>query len=321
MRAVRVGAGGGARLVEVDRPAAGAGETLVRVEAAAICATDRKLAVGGARRPVILGHEVAGRLDDGRAVGVHPDVGCGTCRFCRTGFENRCPYRVSIGIDRDGGLAEWVAVPERQALPLDGVPVELSPVLEPLACCLHAVRLLDVRPDDHALVVGAGPMGILSMWALQQAGARVAVSQRSRERRELAAQLGADAVLGPEDTAAAVLGDAPRVAIVTAPGPEPLTRALEEVAVGGAVHAFAGTPTGAPIDANVVHYRHLRLVGSTGSALSDYRRAIELAAAGRIRLDRLPTTAVALDEVPEILLGERAAPGLKVVVDVGGSGE
>lgn len=321
MRAVRVGAGGGARLVEVDRPAAGAGETLVRVEAAAICATDRKLAVGGARRPVILGHEVAGRLDDGRAVGVHPDVGCGTCRFCRTGFENRCPYRVSIGIDRDGGLAEWVAVPERQALPLDGVPVELSPVLEPLACCLHAVRLLDVRPDDHALVVGAGPMGILSMWALQQAGARVAVSQRSRERRELAAQLGADAVLGPEDTAASVLGDAPRVAIVTAPGPEPLARALEEVAVGGAVHAFAGTPTGAPIDANVVHYRHLRLVGSTGSALSDYRRAIELAAAGRIRLDRLPTTAVALDEVPEILLGERAAPGLKVVVDVGGSGE
>ena len=321
MRAVRVGAGGGARLVEVDRPAAGAGETLVRVEAAAICATDRKLAVGGARRPVILGHEVAGRLDDGRAVGVHPDVGCGTCRFCRTGFENRCPYRVSIGIDRDGGLAEWVAVPERQALPLDGVPVELSPVLEPLACCLHAVRLLDVRPDDHALVVGAGPMGILSMWALQQAGARVAVSQRSRERRELAAQLGADAVLGPEDTAASVLGDAPRVAIVTAPGPEPLARALEEVAVGGAVHAFAGTPTGAPIDANVVHYRHLRLVGSTGSALSDYRRAIELAAAGRIRLDRLPTTAVALDEVPEILLGERAAPGLKVVVEVGGSGE
>jgi L-iditol 2-dehydrogenase len=321
MRAVRVGTEGGAELVETDRPAAARGETLVRVEAAAICATDRKLAARGAPSPVIPGHELAGRLEDGRAVGVHPDVGCGDCGFCRAGFENRCPYRVSIGIDRDGGLAEWVAVPERQAFAIDGVPIELSPVLEPLACCLHAVRLLDVRPGDLALVVGAGSMGILSMWALQQAGARVAVSQRSPGRRELAAELGADAVLGPDDSAVAALGEPPRVAIVTAPGSDPLAWALEEVAVGGAVHAFAGTPDGAAIDANVVHYRHLTLVGSTGSGLADYSRAVDLVTAGRIRLDALPRTTVRLDDVPAILLGERTAPALKVIVDVGGSSE
>jgi L-iditol 2-dehydrogenase len=320
MRAVRVGTGRGATLVEVDRPAPADGETLVRVVKAAICATDRKLATLGGAKPVTLGHELAGRLDDGRVVGVHPDVGCGNCRFCRTGYENRCPDRVSIGIDRDGGLAEWVAVPERHALPLDGVPMELSPVLEPLACCLHAVGLLDVGPGDPALVVGAGPMGILAMWALQHAGARVAVSQRSRERRELAAALGADAVLGPGGSASAALGEPPRVAIVTAPGVEPLTWALDEVAVGGTVHAFAGTPGGAPVDVNVVHYRHLKLVGSTGSSLADYRRAVALAAEGRIRLEGLPTTTVTLEEVPELLLGRRAAPALKVIVDVGGTG-
>jgi L-iditol 2-dehydrogenase len=321
MKAVRVGTGGGVELVETERPSPATGETLVRVEAAAICATDRKLAAGGAGASVILGHELAGRLDDGRAVGVHPDVGCGVCRFCRAGFENRCPDRVSIGIDRDGGLAEWVAVPQGQALPLDGVPLELSPVLEPLACCLHAVRLLDVGADDPALVVGAGAMGILSMWALQQAGAQVAVSQRSPERRDLAAELGADAVLAPGGSLTAALGEPPRVAIVTAPGAEPLAWALEEVAVGGAVHAFAGTPGGAPVDANLVHYRHLRLVGSTGSALSDYRRAVELASDGRIRLESLPRTTIFLDEVPGILVGERTEPGLKVIVDVGGGSE
>ena len=321
MRAVRVGTGGGVELVEAERPTAGVGETLVQVAASAICATDRKLATLGQRPPVILGHEFAGRLDDGSAVGVHPDIGCGTCAFCRAGYENRCPDRVSIGINRDGGLAEWVAVPERQALPLDGLPIELAPILEPLACCLHAVNLFDVHPGEPALVVGAGSMGILSMWALQQAGARVVVSQRSRERRELAAELGADAVLGPGESAAAILGEPPRVAIVTAPGMEPLAWALEEVAVGGTVHTFAGTTGGVPIDANIVHYRHLRLVGSTGSALSDYRRAIELASPGRIPLGRLPTATVRLEEVPEILLGERTEPGLKVVVDVGGRSE
>jgi L-iditol 2-dehydrogenase len=319
MRAVRVGTNGGVELVEVERPEPAAGETLVRVEAAAICATDRKLAAHGAPAPVILGHELAGRLADGRVVGVHPDVGCGVCAFCRAGFENRCPDRVSIGIDRDGGLAEWVAVPERHALPLDGVPMELSPVLEPLACCLHAVSLLGVQPGDRALVVGAGAMGILSMWALQQAGARVVVSQRSRERRELAADLGADAVLGLGERPETALGEPPRVAIVTAPGAEPLTGALEAVALGGAVHAFAGTPDGAPVDANLVHYRHLKLVGSTGSSLADYRRAVELVASGRVPLDRLPSTTVPLEEVPRLLLGERTAPGLKVIVNVGGT--
>jgi L-iditol 2-dehydrogenase len=317
MRAVRVGTGGGAELVVAERPRPGTGEALVRVQAAAICATDRKLVAFGAPAPVILGHEFAGRLEDGRLVGVHPDVGCGSCVFCRAGYENRCPNRVSIGIDRDGGLAEWVAVPERHVLALDGLPLELSPVLEPLACCLHAVSMLEVRSGDLALVVGAGSMGVLSMWALQQGGARVAVSQRSHDRRELAAELGADAVLAPGDSVAAVLGEPPRVAIVTAPGSEPLAWALEEVAVGGAVHAFAGTPGGAQIDANVVHYRHLTLVGSTGSALADYRRAVELASSGRIALDRLPTATVGLDEVPEILLGERSEPGLKIIVDVG----
>jgi L-iditol 2-dehydrogenase len=318
MRAVRLGTSGGAELVEAERPAAGAGETLVRVEAAAICATDRKLANVGVPKPVILGHELAGRLEDGRIVGVHPDVGCGECAFCRAGFENRCPNRVSIGIDRDGGLAEWVAVPERHTLPLDGVPIEISPVLEPLACCLHAVRLLDIRAGDVALVVGAGAMGILSMWALQQAGARVVVSQRSEPRRQLAAELGADAVLAPGEAAADALGEPPHVAIVTAPCAEPLARALDEVAVGGAVHAFAGTPGGARIDANVVHYRHLTLVGSTGSSLSDYRAAVELVSSGRVRLESLPTATVPLDDVPEILAGERSPPGLKVIVEVGG---
>lgn len=321
MRAVRVGTDGGAELIEAERPTPADGEALVRVEAAAICATDRKLATLGAASPVIPGHEFAGRLEDGRAVAVHPDIGCGHCEFCRVGFENRCPDRVSIGIDRDGGLAEWVAVPERQALPLDGVPLELSPVLEPLACCLHAVRLLGVQPQDAAVVVGAGSMGILSLWALQHAGARVAVSQRSAERRKLASELGADAVIAPGDSAATALGEPPRVAIVTAPGSGPLAWALEEVAVGGSVHAFAGTPGGAPVDANVAHYRHLTLVGSTGSGLSDYRRALELVSSGGIALDRLPTATVGLADVPGILLGERTAPGLKVIVDLGGSSE
>jgi L-iditol 2-dehydrogenase len=321
MRAVRISGPRVAELVEVPAPQPGDADVLVRVEAASLCATDRKLAARGSPQPRIPGHEVAGRLEDGTPVGLHPDIGCGWCAACRAGFENRCRKRTSIGLDRDGGLAEWVSVPARHAVPLDGLHLNVSPVLEPLACCLHAVSLLGVRRGDAALVVGAGAMGILCMWALQQAGAAVAVCQRSRERRQLAAELGAQAVLAPEEHAADVLGEAPRVAVVAAPGGEALEWALREVAIGGIVHAFAGSPHEATLDGNLVHYRHLTLVGSTGSTLADYRRARELVAGGAVRPERLPGPTIGLEEVPGALLDERDPLELKIMVDVGGGAQ
>jgi L-iditol 2-dehydrogenase len=318
MKAVCVSSPGSVALVELPVPTPGAGEALVRVRAAALCATDRKLAAGGTERQLVPGHEVVGTLPEGGLVGVHPDVGCGRCSACSAGFQNRCAERTSIGLDRDGGLAEWLIAPRSHLVPVDGIPVHVAPALEPLACCLHATSLLDVRPGDVAVVVGAGAMGILCLWSLQAAGATVAVAQRSEPRRRLAADLGADAVLGPGEHVAGALGSAPRIAIVTAPGAESLRWGLEEVEVGGIVHAFAGTPRGAGIDANVVHYRHLSLVGSTGSRLADYEHARDLVVAERIDLSRLPTDVVSLGEAPAALL-ERPRDGvLKVVVDVGG---
>jgi L-iditol 2-dehydrogenase len=318
MRAVRVSAPRVAEVVDVPAPQPADTEVLVRVEAASLCATDRKLAARGSPKPLIPGHEVAGRLEDGTPVGLHPDIGCGHCAACRSGLENRCPERISIGLDRDGGLAEWVAVPADHAVPLDGLGLNVSPVLEPLACCLHAVSLLDVRPGDPAVVVGAGAMGVLCMWALQQAGAAVAVCQRSPERRRLAAELGAQAVLGPAEHASEALGEAPRAAVVAAPGDEALEWALREVQIGGIVHAFAGSPEEAKVDGNLIHYRHLTLVGSTGSTLADYRRARELVASGALRPDGLLGPTIGLEEVPGALLDERDPLELKIMVEVGG---
>jgi len=271
---------------ELPKPEPGPGEVSVRVGAS----------------------EVAGTLEDGTAVGVQPNVGCGRCASCVLGLENRCPDHVDIGIQRDGGLAEWIVVPESHVVPLDAFPPDLAPSIEPLACCLHAVGMLDVGPDEPAVVVGAGTLGVIGMWALQSVGARVAVVQRSEARRRLAAELGADAVLEPGADVGAALGSRPRAALVTVPSVEALTWALECVDVGGRVHAFAGIPGGAPIDANLVHYRHLRLVGSTGSTVADYRRARDMARSGSISLERLPSRSIDLEEVPQILLDPHPDP-------------
>ena len=326
MRAVQVSGPGEASLVDLPDAKPADGEVRVRVLWAAVCATDRKLTERGVAEPRVPGHEVAGVLEDGTVVGIHPDIPCGRCRQCARGWGNRCPLRQAVGIDRDGGFAEWLAVPAGHAVPVSGVGPELVPLLEPLACCVHAADLLDARSVRRAVVVGAGSMGIFGLWTLQAHGVAVAAMDRNPERRAMAVELGADAGISPDEDVSEALGGPVEAALVTAPGVDALAWAASHLEVGGALHAFAGTPGGAPLDANLVHYRHLRLIGSTGSRLVDYARAHALVASGAIDLARMPRTTVTLDALPEALTSvalpeaSSGAPtaGLRTLVQIGG---
>ncbi|CAN5712532.1 zinc-dependent dehydrogenase [soil metagenome] len=316
MKALRIEGPGAVALCDVPLPVARENEVLVRVARTGLCATDRRLAARDLAQPRIPGHEISGWSSDGRGVGVHPDIGCGTCPACQDGFENRCARRVSIGIDRDGGLAEWLAVPRGHVLDLDGLDPGEAVLLEPLACCLHAVARLGVERGMATVVVGAGPMGMLATWALQPRGALFVFCQRLAARRREADALGADAVIGPEEDLMGVFGQPPVAAIVTAPGPEALGWAVERVAVGGRVHAFAGSVGASEIDANRVHYRHLTLVGSTGSTMQDFREAHALAVSGAVDLRRLPLDTLTLAQAATALTSP-GAPRYKSVVDIG----
>jgi threonine dehydrogenase-like Zn-dependent dehydrogenase len=312
VRAVRITGPGRVEVVTAPAPAAAAGEVVVDVTWAAVCNTDRRLAARGTTAAVP-GHEVAGELA-GTPVGIHPDTGCGRCPACRDGRTNRCPAKVAIGIDRDGGLAGRVSVPEAHVVALDGVDPAVAPLLEPLACAVHAERRL---PDagETAVVVGAGAMGVLVMWVLQATGRRVAVRQRSAARAALAAELGADAVFGPDEE---VPGGPPAAVVVTAPGADALAWALGAVADGGTVHAFAGSPGGALVDVNVVHYRHLDLVGGTGSGLADYRLAVELVRSGAVPLARLPRATTDLDGAVAALTTASTGRPLRTMIELTG---
>lgn len=319
MRAVRIEEPGTVRLVETPCPRPSNGEIVVRVRWAAVCSTDRKLVQRGAGAPRVPGHEVAGELEDGTPVAIHPDIGCGVCSSCRAGWSNRCRRRQSVGIDRDGGFAEWLAVPPRHVLPVADLPLELAALLEPLACCVHAVDMLRTERVRTAAVVGAGAMGVLAMWTLQANGVRVVVAQRSQPRRQMAERLGADAVIGPDDDPSEAAGGPVDAVVVTTPGAEPLRWALDHVAIGGTVHAFAGTPGGAGIDANLVHYRHLTLLGSTGSTMADLLHALDLVRGRHIDIARLPRVTVGLADLPEVLVGEPPRDHLRTLVDIGGT--
>jgi threonine dehydrogenase-like Zn-dependent dehydrogenase len=316
MRAVRVTRPGDVTVLDVSSPEPANGEVLLEVTACAVCSTDRKFAAREHGSPRTLGHEVTGRLPDGKAVGVHPEIACRQCQACRAGWHNRCRARAALGMDRDGGLAELVAVPSTQLALLGDLDPVIATLLEPLGCAVHAVDVAGIDNGQPAVVVGAGAMGILCAWVLQAAGSRVVACQRSPERRRLARDLGIDAAIGPDEDPADRLGEPPAAAVVTAPGPEALAWALERVAVGGVVQVFASGPGGAQVDANIVHYRHLTLVGSTGSRFQDYERAHDLAASGAIKLDRLPHRVVGLGAAPAAVLDRPPDGVLKTIVMV-----
>jgi len=359
MRAVRLAAPGRLRVEEIAVPSAGPGEVLLRMEACGICGTDRHIVRGEypSALPVTLGHEFAGVIvasdstspaalastpnaspvGDGAAggggapsvgtrVAVDPNIACGVCRECRRGDPCLCPRRVALGVDLDGGLAEYVRVPLRQVYALPpGVPAAWGALCEPLACCLHGLDLAAIRPGMSVVVVGGGVIGQLMVQLARLAGATtVILSTRQATRRRLAEGLGATATVDPQacdpvDAVAGAAGLVPGgadVVLECAGTTETFEQALALARRGGTVLIFGVAPQGAragisPFD---IFARELRIVGAYLNPHT-HGRAVELVASGRLALAPLVTHQLSLDDVPAVLLAGPIAGEVKAMVN------
>jgi NAD+-dependent secondary alcohol dehydrogenase Adh1 len=197
-------------------------DVVVRIAGAGVCATDLHAIDGlmepaGLVPPVVLGHENAGYVhtvgDDvtaaavGDAVLVYPAYSCGLCVPCRRGLDVHCERHQFTGLTRDGGFADYVLVNERSLLPLPaGVdPVAVAPHADAGITAYHAVKKLLPRlePGSTAVVIGVGGVGHIALQLVGLLGAaRVVGIDTDERRRQLAAELGADAVLGGEESVA-----------------------------------------------------------------------------------------------------------------------
>jgi threonine dehydrogenase-like Zn-dependent dehydrogenase len=332
-------------LRDMAAPEALDGEIVVDVVAAGICGTDLKIVRGEHRLyPAgtvrIPGHEFVGRirqnrsvrsdLEVGTLVAVAPNIGCGHCLPCRAGRSNLCEHYESIGLTMDGAFAQIVRVPGRaveqgNVLP---VPAGLSPdvavLMEPLAAVSRGFAAIDLGAGDSVVVCGAGPIGLLAVLLARQVGAgRIIVSQTSAARRALAAEFGADATVDPraEDFVERVLaetgGAGADCVIVATPAPAVYGQAVRMAAIGGRVNYFAGLPSGrgeVTIDANLVHYRELRVTGTTANTTEDCARALAVLAEHPDAYSRLVTHRFALEDAVDAFAAATDGTELKVVV-------
>jgi len=341
MRAAVLRAPRALRVERVEPPAPGPGEALVRVTAAGICGTDYRIWTGerAVRYPLTPGHEFVGEvvgvgagvsgIRTGDRVAVEPNWGCGSCDLCRDGQGNVCLQRTAVGIDRDGGFAELVALPERACWPAPaGLDEDRLLLTEPLAVVVRAVGRAAPRAEETAAVVGAGTLGLLALQVLRSRGCRVLVVSRSDRRLSLARALGAEATvaLGAGDAVAAAraLSGRDGVDLVvetagTAAAVEFTLGAVGFVRPGGRV-----VLTGLPHEPARVETFWLvrREIDVRGSMIyqGEFGEALALLARGAVDVTPLLTHRFPLEAIEDALEAHRRPEAIKVAVFPGGAG-
>jgi L-iditol 2-dehydrogenase len=327
---------GAGRIVtgEWPRPAAGAGELLLRVRGCGLCGSDiAKITAPDTRAPMVLGHElvgdvvevgpgVAGFVEGDRVVAAH-HVPCGECHYCRRGSESMCRAFKASHLD-PGGFAEYVRVPPANVrhatfrLPAHLTDEEAS-FVEPLGCCARAVERARVAPGDTAVVVGLGSIGCLFVQLLRRAGATVVGCDPLVGRAKLAWALGAQ-ISGPADVAADGArslseGRGADHVVITGGGADVLPWAASVARDGGTLQFFAGGPGDRlPLPLSTLYHRELTITTTYSSSPSALGRAFWLLAAGKVEVDRLITHRLPLERLAEGVELMRTREAMKVYV-------
>ena len=325
------------RVQDVPTPAPGPGELLVRVAGCGVCHTDLHYLDHGTptfkQPPLILGHETSGTVEawgdgvsgwqTGERVLLPAVYGCGQCRMCREGRENICERMVMFGNNIDGGYAEFILAPAKDALRLpESIPlIEGAIIADALTTPYHAVvNRGRVRPGDRVVVFGCGGIGLNVVQVAAALGARVIAVDLLEEKLDWARRLGAAETIHPPqvervDKAVRQLTDGGADLAFEAIGlPAVQEQAFACLRPGGRLVLVGFAGEAMRLDGGRTMYRELEILGSLGCRAVDYRRVIEWVAQGRLRLAELVTARFPLEKINDAFDCLRQGKGVRSVV-------
>jgi L-iditol 2-dehydrogenase len=304
-------------------PAPGPLDVLVQVAACGICGSDVHGYDGASGRripPLVMGHEASGIVaalgsevigfSVGDRVTFDSTVSCGVCAFCRKGEINLCDDRQVLGVScgdysRAGAFAEYVTVPARIVYKLpEGLSFAEAAMLEAVSVALHAAAVSNLAGEETALVIGAGMIGLLTLQAARVGGcSRIFVADIDATRLKLAAELGADEAIqasGAELTQEVLRlteGRGVDVVLEAVGRNETIATAIDCVRKGGTVTLIGNITPQVNLPLQKVVSRQIRLQGSCASS-GEYPEAMQLMAAGKIRVSPLITAIAPLSDGP-----------------------
>jgi threonine dehydrogenase-like Zn-dependent dehydrogenase len=300
--------------IELDVPRPSSGEVLLKIGKVGFCGSDLSTFLGRnplVELPRIPGHEIVAHIQDrgsdvpdnypiGEVTTVLPYTHCGHCTSCLRGHTNACRYNQTLGIQRDGAMAEYLAVPWEKLVPAQGLPEDKLILVEPLSVGFHAVERAEVSDLDAVAVFGCGMIGIGALLRCLLRGARTIAVDVDDEKLEIVKSLGCNlAVNARTEDLHAVLSDmtgghGPDVIVEAVGSPATYRSAVEETAFAGRVVCIGYAKEDARLTTRLIVQKELSIRGSRNATILDFIAVRNFLVNAEFPVERLITRQVAL---------------------------
>ena len=339
MKALQISAPGSVNTVDLPVPEAGAGEVLLRMEYVGFCGSDLNTYRGAnamAKSPVIPGHEIGAVIEAlgagvpdflqaGMTVTVNPYTACGTCPSCRRGRPNACRNNQTLGVQRDGAMREYMAVPWEKVIPAGTLSTRDSALVEPMSVGFHAVSRGAVIDTDTVMVIGCGMVGLGAVVRAALRGATVIAADIDDEKLMIAKQMGAKYGLNTmapdfrEQLAQVTGGDGPDVVVEAVGSPATYRLAVDSVAFTGRVVCIGYSKSDVTFETRLFVQKELDIRGSRNAEPSDFRAVIRYMERGCCPAERLVSRVAGWSDAAEALAFWNQNPGkvFRILLKIG----
>lgn len=329
MKAIQISHQQELRVIDVEKPKAAEGQVLLRLCYVGFCGSDINTFMGRntmALNPVIPGHEIGAVIEEvgqdvpeglkpGMVVTCNPYTNCNKCASCRNGRVNACRHNETLGVQRNGAMMEYIALPWEKVIPAGLLDARTCALIEPMSVGFHAVSRAQVTDIDVVLVIGCGMVGMGAVVRSASRGATVVAVDIDDEKLELAAQMGASYTINSrkEDVHARLLeitaGFGPDVVIEAVGSVPTYQMAIDEVAFTGRVVCIGYAKSEVSFQTKYFVQKELDIRGSRNATPQDFRAVIHYLERGTCPTERLISKVVSPEGALQAMHWWNANPG------------
>ncbi len=337
MKALCIPGKGVLSMIDIPDAVPGPEDVLLKPLFVGFCGSDLNTFRGGnamAKENVIPGHEIGAEIvsvgsavppvfKPGMTVTVNPYTSCGVCPSCRNSRPNACADNETLGVQRDGAMRDYIAVPWQKIIPAEGLgPMECA-LVEPMSVGFHAVSRAGVTDSDTVMVIGCGMVGLGAVVRASLRGACVIAADIDDGKLSLAREMGASFALNTmspsfhEELSALTGGDGPSVVIEAVGSPVTYRMAVDEVSFTGRVICIGYSKSEVSFQTGLFVKKELDIRGSRNALPSDFEAVIRYMKRGVCPVDRLVSAVVKPSGARAALERWSADPGkvFRILVD------
>lgn len=316
MKAIQITKPGELRIVESERPQIQSNEVLLRIHYVGFCGSDLNTYRGlnpMVKMPVIPGHEIGaeivetgtavpGYLQPGRTVTVNPYTHCGVCPSCRNRRYNACEHNETLGVQRNGAMSDYLAVPWEKVIPVDGIAVRDCALIEPMSVGFHAVARAQATDTDIVMVIGCGMVGLGAVVRASRRGCTVIACDIDDRKLDIVRQMGANYTINSmrenvhDRLVEITRGMMPDVIIEAVGSPTTYNMAVNEVGFTGRVVCIGYAKQDVSFHTKFFVQKELDIRGSRNALPEDFEAVVRYMQTGSCPYDLLESEVVEADE-------------------------